>query len=187
MGFHHLFHQHHESNNPEGRIKFMIVKINILGLMSPKRRLIISRVCEIKTVHRLYCEAKLPYLNIYRMIILPVDEFMFLLVWALDADAQQCIQWHLESLSWRKTFPFGDLLPPALASWSSPAHAASVHQWWYGMLLTDRHRSLLPLRFENFQRRRNAEPDTLARRVLETLFSAKRLQCLVTLLRPAQI
>ena len=64
----------------------MIVKINILGLMSPKRKLIILKVCEIKTVHRLYCEAKLPYLNIYRMIILPVDEFMFLLVWALDAD-----------------------------------------------------------------------------------------------------
>ena len=40
----------------------------------------------------------------------------------------QCIQWHLESLSWRRNFAFGDLLPPALASWSSPAHAASVHQ-----------------------------------------------------------
>ena len=64
----------------------MIVKMNILGLMSPKRKLIILKVCEIKTVHRLYCEAKLPYLNIYRMIILPVDEFMFLLVWALDVD-----------------------------------------------------------------------------------------------------
>ena len=67
-------------------MKFTIVKINILGLMSTKRRLIILRVCEIKTVHRLYCEAKLPYLNIYRMIILPVDEFMFLLVWALGVD-----------------------------------------------------------------------------------------------------
>ena len=64
----------------------MIVKINILGLMSPKRRLIILKVCEIKTVHRMYCETKLPYLNIYRMIILPVNEFMFLLAWALDAD-----------------------------------------------------------------------------------------------------
>ena len=59
--------QHHESNNLEGRIQFMIVKINILGLMSPKRRLINLRVCESKTVHILYCEAKLPYLNIYRM------------------------------------------------------------------------------------------------------------------------
>ena len=78
--------QHHESNNLEGRIKIMIVKINILGLMSPQRRLIILMVCKIKTVHGLYCEAKLPYLNIYRMIILPVDEFMFLLVWALGAD-----------------------------------------------------------------------------------------------------
>ena len=29
--------QHHESNNLEGRIKFMIVKISILGLMSPKK------------------------------------------------------------------------------------------------------------------------------------------------------
>ena len=76
--------QHHESNNLEERIQFMIVKINILALMSPKRRLIILRECEIKTVHRLYCEAKLPYLNIYWMIILPVDEFIFLLVWALD-------------------------------------------------------------------------------------------------------
>ena len=64
----------------------MIVKMNILGLMSPKRKLIILKVCEIKTVHRLYCEAKLPYLNIYRMIIPPVDKFMILLVWALDVD-----------------------------------------------------------------------------------------------------
>ena len=78
--------QHHESNNLEGRIQFMIVKINILGLMSPNRRLIILRVSEIKTVRTLYCKAKLPYLNIYLMIILPVEEFMILLVWALDAD-----------------------------------------------------------------------------------------------------
>ena len=55
--------QHHESNNLEERIQFMIVKINILALMSPKRRLIILRECEIKTVHRLYCEARLPYLK----------------------------------------------------------------------------------------------------------------------------
>ena len=54
------------------------------------------------------------------------------------------------------------------------------------MLLTDQHRSLLPLRFGSFQLRRKAEPDTLARRVLETLFSAKRIQCPVPLLRPAQ-
>ena len=66
--------------NLEGR-KFMIVKINILGLMSPKRRLVILMLCEIKTAHILYNEAKLPYLNIYRMIILPVDDFIFLLVW----------------------------------------------------------------------------------------------------------
>ena len=78
--------QHQEGNNLEGRTTFMIVKINILGLMSPKRRLIILRVCEIKTVHRLYCEAKLPYLKKKRMLILPVDEFMFLSVWALDVD-----------------------------------------------------------------------------------------------------
>ena len=37
-------------------------------------------------VHRLCCEAKLPYLNIYRMIILPVDKFMLLLIWSLDSD-----------------------------------------------------------------------------------------------------
>ena len=36
--------EHHKSNNLEGRIQFMIVKINILGLMSPKRRLTILRV-----------------------------------------------------------------------------------------------------------------------------------------------
>ena len=71
----------------------MIVKnkINILGLMSPKRQLIILRGEKKKkerkkNVRRLYSEAKLPYLNIYRMIILPVDEFMILLVWALHAD-----------------------------------------------------------------------------------------------------
>ena len=54
------------------------------------------------------------------MIILPVDELMFLLVWALDVDVcainDQCIQGHLESLSWRRTVAFGDLLPPAMAS-----------------------------------------------------------------------
>ena len=48
------------SNNLEGRIQFMIVKINILGLMPI---LSILRVCEIKTT-QLYSEAKLPYLNI---------------------------------------------------------------------------------------------------------------------------
>ena len=29
--------QHHENNNLEGRIKFMIVKINILGMIAPKK------------------------------------------------------------------------------------------------------------------------------------------------------
>ena len=41
---------------------------------------------EKKNVRRFYSEAKLPHPNIYRMIILPVDEYMILLVWALHAD-----------------------------------------------------------------------------------------------------
>ena len=55
-------------------------------MLSLKRRLFILRVYEIMPVHRLCCEAKLPYLNIYRMIILPVDKFMLLLIWSLDSD-----------------------------------------------------------------------------------------------------
>ena len=95
----------------------MTVKINILGLMSPKRRLIILRLCEIKTVHRLYCEAKLPYLIIYQIIILPVDQFMFLLVWALNADVCAI---SASNDTWNRShgveLAFGDFLPPELAS-----------------------------------------------------------------------
>ena len=137
-------------------------------MLSPKRRLIISRVCEIMTVHRLYCEAKLPYLDIYRMIILPLD-----LVLGFGCEYHQRIQWHLENLSWRRTSAFGGWPASLSTSSSNPVHAASVRQslwWWYGMLLTDQHRSNRPLRFESIQLPRIAKPNTPAKRVWETLF-----------------
>ena len=133
--------------NLEWRMKFTIVKINILGLMSTKRRLIILRVCEIKTVHRLYCEAKLPYLNIYRMIILPVDELMFLLVWSLDADVCAI---SASGDTWNRSHGVVLVLLAICfrLRWHLDPVPHTQHQWWYGMLLTDHHRSVLPLRLK---------------------------------------
>ena len=132
--------------NLEWRMKFTIVKINILGLMSTKRRLIILRVCEIKTV-QIVLWSKIALPNIYRMIILPVDELMFLLVWALDVDV-----WAINASNdtWNRSHGVVLVLLAICfrLRWHLDPVPHTQHQWWYGMLLTDHHRSVLPLRLK---------------------------------------